>query len=168
MKRTKFGNRYMLLLSYHLRFVKISLGHRVVSLMQGTYWNSQNFGILTPTKTWAQCQSRCCSQNRTRTQLHPLFGPSHKICSIFVFLYTSIISFFNLTFYHFQSLIYGKRLLRSQDRAALYEANKKECEQLIERWQSEDCMNAISKFFSGKHSKLWMRDESHLSEMYWR
>lgn len=53
-----------------------------------------------------------------------------------------------------KSLIYGKRLLRSQDRAALYEANRKECDQLVERWQSEDCLNAISKFFSAKQSKL--------------
>ncbi|XP_034250767.1 enoyl-CoA delta isomerase 2, mitochondrial-like [Thrips palmi] len=53
-----------------------------------------------------------------------------------------------------KSLIYGKRLLRSQDRAALYEANRKECEQLVERWQSEDCMNAVSNFFSAKRSKL--------------
>lgn len=53
-----------------------------------------------------------------------------------------------------KSLIYSKRLLRSQDHAALTVANQKECEQLMERWQSEDCMNAVVKFFSQKRSKL--------------
>ena len=54
-----------------------------------------------------------------------------------------------------KSLIYSKRLVRSQDRAALHEANRLECEQLIERWQAEDCMNAVVKFFNRKrNSKL--------------
>ncbi|KAJ1529824.1 hypothetical protein ONE63_006565 [Megalurothrips usitatus] len=53
-----------------------------------------------------------------------------------------------------KSLIFSKRLLRSQERASLYAANHKECEQLVERWQSEDCMSAVVKFFSAKKSKL--------------
>lgn len=33
--------------------------------------------------------------------------------------------------------------------------NKHECVILMERWQSDECMNAIMGFFSSKGSKLW-------------
>ncbi len=33
------------------------------------------------------------------------------------------------------------------DRDALHKANEKECELLEERWQSQECFDAVLKFF---------------------
>jgi peroxisomal 3,2-trans-enoyl-CoA isomerase len=49
-----------------------------------------------------------------------------------------------------KSLIYSKDLVRGRERDVLHAVNKAECDRLEERWQSEDCMNAIMKFFSRK------------------
>jgi peroxisomal 3,2-trans-enoyl-CoA isomerase len=56
--------------------------------------------------------------------------------------------------FHFalQSLVYSKQLSRQFDTEILHKVNDAECERLLERWQSEDCMEAIMKFFS-KNSK---------------
>ncbi|XP_046457180.1 enoyl-CoA delta isomerase 2-like isoform X2 [Daphnia pulex] len=50
------------------------------------------------------------------------------------------------------SLVYSKQLSRQFDTEILHKVNDAECERLLERWQSEDCMEAIMKFFS-KNSK---------------
>ncbi|XP_013791191.1 enoyl-CoA delta isomerase 2, mitochondrial-like [Limulus polyphemus] len=50
------------------------------------------------------------------------------------------------------SIIYAKKLVRDLDRDLLHKVNKEECERLVERWQSEDCMKAIMAFFQ-KRSK---------------
>ena len=55
----------------------------------------------------------------------------------------------NLQFFP-QSLVYGKELTRTIDRDLLHKVNQMECDRLLERWQSEDCMEAIMKFFSKK------------------
>ncbi|XP_021944602.1 enoyl-CoA delta isomerase 2 [Folsomia candida] len=52
-----------------------------------------------------------------------------------------------------KSLIFSKELVRGRERQLLHEVNRMECERLQERWTSEDCMNAIMKFFS-KKSKM--------------
>ncbi|PAA82952.1 hypothetical protein BOX15_Mlig018253g5, partial [Macrostomum lignano] len=52
-----------------------------------------------------------------------------------------------------QTLIYAKQLLREPIRAELHATNERECNRLQERWISEDCFNAVAKFFSRK-SKL--------------
>lgn len=48
----------------------------------------------------------------------------------------------------YQSLVYGKELSRQFDRELLHKVNIAECERLAERWLSEDCMEAIMKFFN--------------------
>ena len=53
-----------------------------------------------------------------------------------------------MTNYLFQSLVYSKELVRGHEREILHKVNDAECERLCERWQSEDCMNAIMKFFT--------------------
>lgn len=52
-----------------------------------------------------------------------------------------------------QSMMYQKDLVKSIDREKLLEVNKSECVRLVERWQSQECMQAIIDFFSRK-SKL--------------
>ena len=49
-----------------------------------------------------------------------------------------------------QSLFYSKALMRDYERDILHKTNQAECDRLIERWTSEDCMNAIMKFFQRK------------------
>ena len=49
-----------------------------------------------------------------------------------------------------QSLVYSKALTRDMENKTLHEVNDRECDRLVERWTSDDCMNAIMKFFSGK------------------
>ncbi|XP_064598799.1 enoyl-CoA delta isomerase 2-like [Liolophura sinensis] len=46
-----------------------------------------------------------------------------------------------------QSLWKSKKLVRDAARDTLHAVNARECEVLVERWQSEECMNAIMKFF---------------------
>jgi len=49
-----------------------------------------------------------------------------------------------------KSLVYGKKLCRQFDHELLHKVNVAECDRLFERWQSEDCMEAVMKFFSRK------------------
>ncbi|GFT27130.1 enoyl-CoA delta isomerase 2, mitochondrial [Nephila pilipes] len=51
------------------------------------------------------------------------------------------------------SLIYSKELTRGLERSTLHKINELECQRLVERWQSPDCMEALMKFFQRK-SKL--------------
>ena len=53
-----------------------------------------------------------------------------------------------------KSLIYGKALMRHQHKQKLHEVNKAECERLVERWTSEECIGAIMKFLARKQSKM--------------
>lgn len=45
------------------------------------------------------------------------------------------------------SLIYTKALQRDMDKDTLHRVNAAECERLLERWQSDDCMEAVMNFF---------------------
>ena len=56
-----------------------------------------------------------------------------------------------ICFLKLQSLIYGKKLGRQFDHELLHKVNVAECDRLLERWQSEDCMEAVMKFFSRKN-----------------
>ncbi|XP_071176159.1 enoyl-CoA delta isomerase 2-like isoform X1 [Mytilus edulis] len=47
-----------------------------------------------------------------------------------------------------------KLVSRELEKDKLYQVNKHECVILMERWQSDECMNAIMGFFSSKGSKL--------------
>ncbi|XP_054719449.1 enoyl-CoA delta isomerase 2-like [Uloborus diversus] len=49
-----------------------------------------------------------------------------------------------------QSMIFSKALSRGLEKATLHQVNKMECERLVERWQSPDCMEALMKFFQRK------------------
>ncbi|XP_037085806.1 enoyl-CoA delta isomerase 2-like [Pollicipes pollicipes] len=49
-----------------------------------------------------------------------------------------------------KSLVYSKALTRDRERQLLHEVNDIECDRLVERWTSDDCVNAIMKFFSAK------------------
>ncbi|NWT25024.1 ECI2 isomerase, partial [Cardinalis cardinalis] len=51
------------------------------------------------------------------------------------------------------SLAVSKQLLRSWEKEKLHAVNSRECEVLIERWLSDECVNAIVSFFQ-KKSKL--------------
>ncbi|KAJ7338495.1 hypothetical protein JRQ81_012392 [Phrynocephalus forsythii] len=51
------------------------------------------------------------------------------------------------------SLSTSKQLIRSMEKEKLHEVNAEECECLIGRWQSDECLNAIVNFFQ-KKSKL--------------
>ncbi|KAL3860200.1 hypothetical protein ACJMK2_010356 [Sinanodonta woodiana] len=53
-----------------------------------------------------------------------------------------------------QSLQKSKTLIRDADIVKLHQVNAEECKVLVERWQSEECMNAIMNFFQSKASKL--------------
>ncbi|KAK2166112.1 hypothetical protein NP493_1339g00023 [Ridgeia piscesae] len=49
-----------------------------------------------------------------------------------------------------QSLRLSKQLLRAPERDILHETNRREAALLAERWQSDECFNAIMKFFQSK------------------
>ncbi|XP_060630746.1 enoyl-CoA delta isomerase 2-like isoform X2 [Anolis sagrei] len=51
------------------------------------------------------------------------------------------------------SLTFSKKLIRRMEKEKLHEANSRECACLQERWTSDECMNAVMKFFQ-KRSKL--------------
>ncbi|RLW04480.1 hypothetical protein DV515_00005778 [Chloebia gouldiae] len=51
------------------------------------------------------------------------------------------------------SLAVSKQLLRSMEKEKLHAVNSRECEVLMERWLSDECVNAIVSFFQ-KKSKL--------------
>ncbi|GIY90290.1 enoyl-CoA delta isomerase 2 [Caerostris extrusa] len=51
------------------------------------------------------------------------------------------------------SMIYAKELSRNMERSLLHKVNEDECNRLVERWQSPDCMEALMRFFQRK-SKL--------------
>lgn len=46
-----------------------------------------------------------------------------------------------------QSLRFSKLLMRDLERDTLYKVNKAECDRLVERWQSDECVQAIMNFF---------------------
>ncbi|XP_053570672.1 enoyl-CoA delta isomerase 2 isoform X2 [Bombina bombina] len=48
------------------------------------------------------------------------------------------------------SLAFSKQLIRSTEKEKLHAVNVQECERLIERWLSDECMNAIISFFQQK------------------
>ena len=50
----------------------------------------------------------------------------------------------------FQSMQYSKVLIRDAERELLKKVNLEECNLLVERWQSNECMNAIMNFFQQK------------------
>ncbi|KAK8392901.1 hypothetical protein O3P69_013134 [Scylla paramamosain] len=50
----------------------------------------------------------------------------------------------------FKSLVYSKALTRDMEKDILHQVNDAECDRLVERWTSEDCINAIMNFFSRK------------------
>ncbi|XP_070796824.1 enoyl-CoA delta isomerase 2 isoform X1 [Pituophis catenifer annectens] len=52
-----------------------------------------------------------------------------------------------------KTLTVSKQLIRNMEKEKLYEVNSQECECLIERWLSEECMNAVMNFIQ-KKSKL--------------
>ncbi|GLH12044.1 Peroxisomal 3,2-trans-enoyl-CoA isomerase [Gryllus bimaculatus] len=49
------------------------------------------------------------------------------------------------------SLLYSKALVRNQEKENLQKAVEAECKRLEERWQSEDCLNAVIAFMSRKN-----------------
>ena len=51
------------------------------------------------------------------------------------------------------SLVYSKSLMREYELDILRKVNQAECDRLVERWTSEDCINAIMKFFQEKSNK---------------
>ncbi|XP_062986405.1 enoyl-CoA delta isomerase 2-like isoform X4 [Elgaria multicarinata webbii] len=51
------------------------------------------------------------------------------------------------------SLALSKQLIRSVEKEILHAVNSRECDQLVERFFSDECMNAITSFFQRK-SKL--------------
>ncbi|XP_059182928.1 enoyl-CoA delta isomerase 2, mitochondrial isoform X2 [Centropristis striata] len=51
------------------------------------------------------------------------------------------------------SLSFSKQLIRSLEKDRLYAVNDAEVDRLVERWQSEECFNAVMTFFQSK-SKL--------------
>ncbi|XP_069112207.1 enoyl-CoA delta isomerase 2-like [Argopecten irradians] len=53
-----------------------------------------------------------------------------------------------------QSLQLARNLTRDQQRKVLHDVNQQECDVLVGRWQSEECITAIMNFFSSKGSKL--------------
>ncbi|KAM4705449.1 enoyl-CoA delta isomerase 2-like [Rhinophrynus dorsalis] len=48
------------------------------------------------------------------------------------------------------SLAFSKQLIRATEKETLHAVNVQECERLIERWLSEECMNAIINFFQNR------------------
>lgn len=53
-------------------------------------------------------------------------------------------------YFYFQSMTTSKNLIREVEKKKLHEVNEKECDLLVERWQSDECMNAIMAFFTRK------------------
>ncbi|XP_035206009.1 enoyl-CoA delta isomerase 2-like [Stegodyphus dumicola] len=49
-----------------------------------------------------------------------------------------------------QSMIYSKSISRGLEKDILHQVNIMECERLVERWQSPDCMEALMRFFQRK------------------
>ncbi|XP_067652846.1 enoyl-CoA delta isomerase 2-like [Haliotis asinina] len=49
-----------------------------------------------------------------------------------------------------KSMTTSKNLMREVERQKLHDVNAKECDLLVERWQSDECMNAIMAFFTRK------------------
>ena len=43
-----------------------------------------------------------------------------------------------------------KKLVRSEERNILHEVNRKECDLLVDRWQSKECADAIQNFMTRK------------------
>uniref|UniRef100_H2YAS2 ACB domain-containing protein n=1 Tax=Ciona savignyi TaxID=51511 RepID=H2YAS2_CIOSA len=50
-----------------------------------------------------------------------------------------------------KSLVYSKELMRNHEIDILHKTNEAECDRLVERWPSEDCINAVMKFFQEKN-----------------
>ena len=61
-----------------------------------------------------------------------------------------------------QSVLACKQLMRRHNLADLHETNRAETAVLVERWTSEDCHQAILKFFMSK-AKLWSIIRSKIS-----
>lgn len=53
-----------------------------------------------------------------------------------------------------ETMVYAKSLIRANMNAKLHETNKAECARLMERWTSQECMQAIMAFFQRKKPKL--------------
>lgn len=51
------------------------------------------------------------------------------------------------------SLAFSKQLIRSMDKERLHAVNDAEVERLVERWMSDECLNAVMNFFQAR-SKL--------------
>nr|XP_045614820.1 enoyl-CoA delta isomerase 2-like isoform X1 [Procambarus clarkii] len=49
-----------------------------------------------------------------------------------------------------KSLVYSKALTRDLEKDTLHKVNAAECERLVERWVSDDCLDAIMRFFNRK------------------
>jgi len=49
-----------------------------------------------------------------------------------------------------KSLMYSKGLMRDHEKDLLHKVNIAECDRLVERWTSDDCINAVMKFFQEK------------------
>ncbi|XP_047502212.1 enoyl-CoA delta isomerase 2-like [Penaeus chinensis] len=49
-----------------------------------------------------------------------------------------------------KSLVYSKALTRDIEKDVLHKVNDMECDRLVERWTSDDCIKAIMNFFSRK------------------
>ncbi|XP_042868681.1 enoyl-CoA delta isomerase 2-like [Penaeus japonicus] len=50
-----------------------------------------------------------------------------------------------------KSLVYSKALSRNMEKDILHKVNDMECDRLVERWTSDDCINAVMKFLSRKN-----------------
>ncbi|XP_028824076.1 enoyl-CoA delta isomerase 2 [Denticeps clupeoides] len=48
------------------------------------------------------------------------------------------------------SLAYSKQLIRAAEKERLHAVNNQEVERLVERWLSDECMQAVMSFFQGK------------------
>ena len=51
------------------------------------------------------------------------------------------------------SVRHGKELMRRWGREELHRVNREECKVLVERWQSDECMEAVLAFFQ-RRAKL--------------
>ena len=51
------------------------------------------------------------------------------------------------------SVRHGKELMRRWGREKLHRVNREECKVLVERWQSDECMEAVLAFFQ-RRAKL--------------
>lgn len=49
-----------------------------------------------------------------------------------------------------QSLALSKQLIRAAEKERLHTVNDQEVERLVERWLSDECMQAIMSFFQAK------------------